>query len=119
VKEGVGGGGEWAVYGKLKSLGVRFRMQWRGNYSHNLIKFAMKKNLGCVFAIEGFDKIKGERWAHAMVLVDFNDKEVMFIDPNDTDKVQTRPRSWFDQKWTGYVIVIEPPKNKVVVTTPP
>jgi hypothetical protein len=112
VKEQVNGGGEWAVYSKLKSLDVRAKVQWRGNKNTDLISYAMKNKLGCVFAIEGIDPIKGEAWAHAMVLIECNDKEVMFIDPNDIEHIKTRTRAWFNQNWNGYLIVIESPKKQ-------
>lgn len=111
VKEQVNGGGEWAVYSKLKALDVRATVQWRGNKNTDLISYSMKNKLGCVFAIEGIDPIKGEAWAHAMVLIECNDKEVMYIDPNDIDRVKTRTRTWFNQNWNGYLIVIEAPKK--------
>lgn len=112
VKEQVNGGGEWAVYSKLKALDVRAKLQWRGNKNTDLISYAMTNKLGCVFAIEGVDLIKGESWAHAMVLIECNDKEVMYVDPNDIEKVKTKSRTWFDQNWNGYLIVIEAPKKK-------
>lgn len=111
VKEQVNGGGEWAVDSKLKALDVRAKLQWRGNKNTDLISYAMKNKLGCVFAIEGVDPIKGEAWAHAMVLIEFNDKEVMYIDPNDIKKVKTRTRAWFNHNWNGYLVIIEAPKK--------
>ena len=111
VKEQVNGGGEWAVYSKLKALDVRSKLQWRGNKNTDLVSYAMKSKLGCVFAIEGIDPIKGEAWAHAMVLIDFDDNKVMFIDPNEIDKVKTKTRAWFNQNWNGYVVMIEAPKK--------
>jgi len=118
VKEQVNGGGEWAVYSKLKALDVRARVQWRGNKNIDLVSYAMKNKLGCVFAIEGIDPIKGEAWAHAMVLVDFNDKEVMYIDPNDVEHIKTRTRAWFNQNWNGYLVVIEAPRREAAARPP-
>ena len=114
VKEKVNTGGEWAIYSKLKALDVRAKLQTYGNKNIDLINYAMKNKLGCVFAIEGVNPT-GERWAHAMVLIDFNEKEVMYIDPNDIEYIKTKSRTWFNQNWTGYLVVIEAtPKINVV-----
>lgn len=110
VKEEVNSGDEWAVYSKLNSLGVRFQVQLRGNTSTGLISYAMRNKLGCVFAIEGYDRVKGS-WAHAMVLLDFDDEKVVYLDPNYIGKIQIQSRRWFNQHWNGYVVVVQPKEN--------
>ncbi len=99
-------GTDWGIYRKLNSLGVKYRMQWSGNYSTKLITYAMKNKLGCCFAVKS-GSFGPNTSAHAMVLIDFNDKTVECIDPNNIDTVYVYKREWFDSKWTGWILVIE------------
>ena len=106
VREKRNVGTDYGVYRKLNSLGVKYKMQWTGNYSHNLIKYAIKNKLGCAFAVKA-GTFGPKTSAHAMVLTDFNDKTVEVLDPNDTEKIYVYNREWFDTNWTGWILVIE------------
>lgn len=106
------GGWIWAVRRKLDSLGVEYHFGETAEGRLNLIKMAMKNDLGCVFIVKAGWRgktYKGEP-SHALVLLDINDKEVKYLDPNDITKVFTRSRDWFDEWSFAYVLVVA--KNK-------
>lgn len=99
-------GTDYGIYRKLNSLGVSYQMQWSGDYSHKMIKYAMKNKLGCCFAVRS--KAFGPKSsAHAMVLTDFNDKNIECIDPNNPSEIYVYTREWFDTHWSGWILVIE------------
>ncbi len=99
-------GTDWGVYWKLTELRVKFKMQWTGEKDTKLIKYAIKNNLGCAFAVKKgcFGKNSS---AHAMVLTNYDDKKVEYIDPNDPGNVYEATREWFDHWWSGWVLVLE------------
>lgn len=99
-------GTDYGVYRKLNSLGVKYRMQWSGDYSHKLIQYAVKNKLGCCFAVRA-TAFGPKSSAHAMVLTNFDDKNIECIDPNDPASVYVYSREWFDRYWTGWILVIE------------
>ncbi len=99
-------GNDWAVYRKLNEMEVKYKMQWSGTYKTEIIDYAMSKQLGCVFAVRG-GALGKESPAHAMILTSFNDKEFTYVDPNDTEFTYRGTRQWFDQNWTGFVLVLE------------
>lgn len=99
-------GTDYGVYRKLNSLGVKYRMQWTGDYSHKMIEYAMKNKLGCCFAVHS--KAFGPNSsAHAMVLINFTKENIECVDPNDPNEVYVYTREWFDKHWTGWILVIE------------
>jgi hypothetical protein len=100
------GGGDRAVYNKLKALGVKFEMQWTGNKNTDLIEYAIKNNLACEIVVNagGF----GTKGYHSIILTEFTDKGIKLVDPNDPGAVYTASRAWFDYWWTGRVVVIMP-----------
>lgn len=58
---------------------------------------------------------------HSILLTDFNDTTVTFIDPNVADKSMVAVMRWFDQHWDGSALIIHPPKptETVVVDKKP
>lgn len=99
-------GTDWGVYRKLNSLGVKYRMQWTGDYSHKMIEYAMKNKLGCCFAVHS--KAFGpDSSAHAMVMINFSKNNIECIDPNDPNEIYVYSREWFDRYWTGWILVVE------------
>lgn len=101
-------GHEWAIYRKLLSLGVKFRMAFEEDAIQRLIKYSMDNKLGCIFVVSaGWDgRDSGE--THALILVDWNDKEIKYVDTNRIkENYFTRTRSWFDKWRTSYIIVLE------------
>jgi hypothetical protein len=97
----------WSVYRKLDSLGVNFEMQKCDNYDKKLIYYAMRRDLPIAFAVGPYAWGKKKEPSHAMVLVDFNEKTIKYIDPNDISKVHEKPRSWFDKHWIGWLVLVE------------
>ena len=98
-------GHETAIEAKLKKLGVKYQMQWTGNFDIKMIEYAIKKNLGCVIAVKAgtLDKYM----PHAVVLTKFNSKSIEMVDPNYINANYIGTREWFNQAWNGFVLVIE------------
>jgi hypothetical protein len=99
-------GTDWGIYYKLKELGIKNRMQWTGNKDTAIIRYAMRNKLGCCFAVKEGCFGRGSS-AHAMILTNYTDKTVEYIDPNDPKHVYEAKREWFDYWWTGWILVIE------------
>lgn len=114
LKEKRNTGSEQAVATKLTSLGIKFRYQSNLNTSKELIEYAMKNKLGCIvvcrwigFFEESKRKDKDRFDTHAVLITYFDDKRVEFINPNDAESIYMVSRKWFEDFWTGYVLVIE------------
>lgn len=99
-------GGEMAVINKLDHLKVKYKIQRFGNKDKAIIKYAMDENLGCMIVVTS-EAFEGFENGHAVVLTEFGDKEIKFIDPNDISTPYKVDRGWFDRYWTGYTVVIE------------
>jgi len=112
-------GDDQAMINRLRKLNVAFKFQSSGNYDLGLIKYAMKNKLGCMVVFDWGGWKRGYRrgaYTHAVVLTKFNDKEVMFIDPNKTHKYWWVSRAWFNRYWMGETLVIVPNETKVIKT---
>ncbi len=102
-----------AVANKLRSLNVKFRYQDYGNYSRSLIKRAIKEKKGCVIVVYWWKSKDGKKLiepgtsTHGIILLDYNDKGVRFLDPNHTGYTYSANHAWFRKYWTGYAIVLE------------
>lgn len=97
-KAGVYPGDEDSIARQLNALGVKFKMQSRGNDDREILKkYATKQ--GCMI---GMHKM------HVLVLSHYDDKKVEFYDTNYKDVVWEATRAWFDQNFDGFVVVIEP-----------
>ena len=90
---------------KMDELGVKYRMCNYGKFDRAMIEDSIKNNLGCAVGFKS-GAFKGEG-AHAVVLIDYNDDDVEFIDPNDPESTYTAKREWFDYYWDGWVLVVE------------
>lgn len=90
-----------AVTEKLRSLGVKFRIQWDGNRDDGMIREAVK-NDGCVVTMR--EGAFGPE-AHSIIVTSYNDKKVQFINPNDISYYECT-REWFEYYWTGAVCVV-------------
>jgi hypothetical protein len=111
-----GPGWEWAIYNTLKDLKVKFYYQRVGDKSHDLIKYAMDQKLACMFAVNENAWHKGSE-AHAMILTEFTDTKITLYDPNKPGTVFVGTRAWFDQFWTGQLVVILPNRTTSEVVT--
>lgn len=103
------GGWYWAVYRKLNAMNVKFYISKNTENRIKLIDWAMDNELGCVFIVRpGWDdgEPDEDESPHALVLIDYGDKEVKFIDTNNPKKVYTKNRSWFDRWSYDYILVI-------------
>ena len=101
-------GYDWTIRDKLDKIGVKYRMSNTGSYDTGLLKYAVKNKLGCAVAVRSGALGDG---AHALTLIDYNDKEVRYIDCNDK-AVYTATRKWWDYWWDGWVLVILPEERK-------
>lgn len=99
-------GTDWGIYHQLNDLKIKYRMQWAGNRGRDIIQYAMKNKLGCCFSVKAGCFGEGTS-AHAMILTNYTDKTVEFIDPNDIQNVYEASREWFDYWWCGWIVVIE------------
>jgi hypothetical protein len=88
---------------KLDSLGVRYTMQFTGNYSRGLLQHADRD--GCLVTVNP-GAFAGMTNGHGIVLTHYDDRRVEFYDPNDPSSMYEATRRWFDYYWTGLVIVI-------------
>lgn len=92
-----------AKVNKLDSLGVKYTYQNYYNYDKTLIKKTIKDGQGCLVVVRWWYNSKD---THAIVLLDYNDNGVEFLDPNDIDHTYTATHQWFNYYWTGYVLVL-------------
>jgi hypothetical protein len=99
-------GSEMAMINKLDELKVKYKIQKFGNKNRDIINYAMEKNLGCLIVVSS-EAFEGFENAHAVVLTDYDEKEIRFIDPNDISTPYKVDRTWFDRYWTGCVVVVE------------
>ncbi len=93
----------------LNKRKVKFKQQddnprWFGGCNDDIIKEAIKRNLGCVCGVR--EGALGAS-AHAIIVVDYNDKTVEYIDPN-TCTVWVASRAWWDINWYGFAVFVEP-----------
>ncbi len=103
-------GGHYALVGKLKRLGVKYRFQDYGDTSRKLIKRAILAEKPCLIVLKVWDRptVKGEDVdTHAVILLDYNEEGIEFLDPNDIEQPYTAPHEWFDEHFTGYVLILE------------
>jgi len=102
-------GTDKAIYRQLKKLKVKFKMQYFGGKKTSLIEYAIKNDLGCAVGFKpyAFGSSVERRSAHMVTMIDFNKKQIKFIDPCDCKNIYTKSRQWFDKYFDGAVIVIE------------
>lgn len=101
------------LIGELKEHKIDYKAQWPGTYDKTIIKQAIAEGNPVIFATLGYPST-GAR--HAMLLTDFSDKGVKFIDPNDHKSVYKAGFDWFDKHWTGYALVVQPSKHHMYAT---
>lgn len=85
----------YTVREKMQELKVPFT--YKINYDPSLITEATKHT--CVIFIKERDQEVG----HAVILTQYNEKEIHFIDPNDC-KEYIAKQAWIDYYWTGISI---------------
>lgn len=96
----------------LKREGIKYRMTYYGNDDYSLLEWAIANDLGAVCYFNpgafGTDAYGRPCRAHAVVMIDFNKKEVGIVDTNYPGQTFTAARSWFDQYSQGVIIVLLP-----------
>lgn len=95
-----------SVRNKLNSLGVRYRSV--DNYDLSLINESVKNKQGCLIVVKCFwETSNNNHFTHAIVIINYDDKGVEYIDPNDIDYVYTATHEWFNYYWTGYSLILD------------
>jgi hypothetical protein len=97
-------GYDFCMQWKLNDLGLKkWRMSLQNQFNRDILNYAVEKKLPCVVAF----KPAAFNGAHACILVGYDSKNVVFIDPNYPGYNYTASREWFDFHWDGFVLVIE------------
>ncbi len=112
-------GYDFTIREKLDKLGINYKMSATGSYDTELLEYAIKNNLGCACAVKGgaLGGSTGDS-GHAVTVISYNDKEVQYIDPNDK-AVYTATRKWWDYWWDGWVLVVIPLNDTMIVNQKP
>lgn len=96
----------------LKREGYTYKIAYYGNTDYSLLEWAIANDLGAVCYFHegafGTDSNGQPCRAHAVVITDFNKKEVGIVDTNYPGQTFTAARSWFDQYSMGVIIVLLP-----------
>ncbi len=90
----------------LLRTGVRYRIQYSGCSSQEILKFAMRRGLGAaVGLLEGGSADEG----HMVTLVGFSAHAVKIIDPNDANgRTRRLSLEQFLSSWDGLAVVLLP-----------
>jgi len=107
-------GGHEAIASKLNSLKIKYYYQEYYNYDKALIAYAIRNDLACMAVLKDWDA--EEEWSeplvrapppsHAVVVIDYNEKGVTFIDPNDIENDYFVEHDWFNYYFVGYILII-------------
>jgi hypothetical protein len=103
VKKNVGHA--WAIYRRLQEQKVKFYVQPTGEFSSSLINYAMKNKLGCMVNMGSNAFYRGST-THSIILTDFGDDHIRYVDPNYPGYNYSHTKEWFSDYWTGYVLVV-------------
>jgi hypothetical protein len=91
--------------GVIVDAGVIYRIQHPGDLDTSILSDAINAGLG---AAVGFRELYPGAGGHIVTLVDFTDKTVKLIDPNDSDgRTRTMPLDRFLYWWDGFALVLE------------
>lgn len=97
------------VTAEMTRLKVDYKMQTDASKDLTLLKDAVSKNLG---AAVGFKDFPNQGNYHMVALTDLTDEKVVFVDNRDCARYEAS-RAWFDAHWSGYTIVVYPPRPTV------
>jgi hypothetical protein len=93
---------------KLANLGCqKYRIQVAGRRSTDIIEAAVRAGRGCVVGIRLPGQGSTPAQSHAVVVTEFTESAVRYIDPNDVTHEHTVPRSWFAARWDGFVVCLD------------
>jgi hypothetical protein len=89
----------------ISAAGVGYRIQRPGDLDTAILRHAVRSGLG---AAVGFRELYPGAGGHIVTLIEFTDKEVRVIDPNDQDgRTRTMSRDRFLYWWDGFALVLE------------
>jgi hypothetical protein len=95
-----------ALIGKLNALKVKYRYQNYYNYDKTIIKNAIKNKQPCLVVVKCYWGKPSED-SHAIIILNYNDDGIEFLDPNDIKHTYTATHQWFNHYWMGYVLIID------------
>jgi hypothetical protein len=98
-------GSAMAIRNKLNSLKVKYKLQEDGNFDKGVIKDAIWGKTGCIIAVN--DWTHKTMIVHAILITNYDSKEITFFDPNDIKHNYAVSWEWLDRYWTGYAIMLE------------
>ena len=85
---------------------VKYHIQQRGKTSTQILRYAIRNNLG---AVVGFRPVAGGNGGHIVTLVDFGPEEIRYIDSNYPDRVRMMDLETFLERWDGFALVLDRP----------
>jgi hypothetical protein len=96
-----------AVKDQLDKLGVKYDLQYEGNYDKSLIHKSVDNGLGCVIGVHhGYPTCDGP---HALVCTGLDDHRFTYVDTNAVEVHHYQGTvGWFDQEWSGLTVVVYP-----------
>jgi hypothetical protein len=84
---------------------VGYRYQRPGDMKTGLIEDAVKRGLPCLVCMKtGLPTCKE---CHAILLMDFGETSYQYFDTNTPGLTYTGSRAWWDENFTGLVIVLD------------
>jgi hypothetical protein len=90
----------------LDKLGIPYRFQPCGEFSKDILSYAVSQGLG---ATVGFRELHPGAGGHIVTLVEFTDDLVRVIDSNDQDgRIREMSAARFLYWWDGFALVLEP-----------
>jgi len=100
----------------LADTGIRYRIQYPGDDSRAILRYAVRQGLG---AVVGFREIYPGGGGHIVTLVEFTHTAVKVIDSNDQDgRTRTMRLEDFLFWWDGFALVLEPAAHYVSLEGP-
>jgi ABC-type bacteriocin/lantibiotic exporter with double-glycine peptidase domain len=95
-----------ALLTTLDHLGIAYRFQPCGEFSKDILLYAVSQGLG---ATVGFRELHPGAGGHIVTLVEFTDEVVRVIDSNDQDgRIREMSPARFLYWWDGFALVLEP-----------
>ena len=100
-------GTDEAIAAKLEKLGIKYKMNHTKDNTQegvNLIKKSVKNNKPALIGVWHDPNFHQH---HALTVVDMDEDNFVYIDPNLPQVEYEGTMKWFFQEWDGFVVVIE------------
>lgn len=106
------------VLQEFERLNIKnYKIQNPYDYSQDILKEAVDKNLGCAIALKDYPSL-GDR--HMVTMTDLTEEKVVFVDNNGNCERIEKSRDWFNNHWDGYTILLYPEfKNAELIKEEP